>query len=88
MWSAYKAQRYDQFVDLEDPEYKNIQVKTFYRHHPKSGYLLEVDARAVRSDINRFDIQWAFRAMEDEADRLNLYYRKIILIDESEVLWD
>ena len=88
MWSSFKAQNYDQFVDLEDPEYKEIQVRTFYRHHPKNGYLIEVDARAVGSNFNFGDSQWAFSRIEDEADRLNLYYRKIILIDESDVLWD
>ena len=52
MWSTYKAQHYDQFVDLEDPEYKDIQVRTFYRHHPENGYLIEVDARAVGSNCS------------------------------------
>ena len=86
MWKAYKANRFEQYVDLEDPYYKDIKVKRFYKHHPKDGYLLEVDARAIKENFDWEDNEWAFSRMEEEADRLNLYYRKIILTDGRDIL--
>ena len=69
MSSTYRAQRYDQFVDVDDPQYKKIKVRRFYRHHPRDGELMEVDARAVGSNFKYDDSEWAFSRMEDEADR-------------------
>ena len=64
MSSTYRAQRYDQFVDLDDPQYKKIQVRRFYRHHPRDGELMEVDARAIGSNFNISDSQLDFTTME------------------------
>jgi len=47
---------------------------------------VEVDARAIGEKFNWKDGGWAFSRMEDEADRKNLYYRKIILTDGRDIL--
>ena len=64
MSSTYRAQRFDQFVDLDDPQYKKIKVRRFYRHHPRDGELMEVDARAIGSNFNISDSQLDFTTME------------------------
>jgi len=35
MWEAYRGDSYEMYVDREDPEYTNMQVRYFYRHHPR-----------------------------------------------------
>lgn len=47
MFNAIAAEHADDFIDKDDPEFANVNIRRFYVHHPLEAMYIEVDGAAI-----------------------------------------